>query len=150
MLPEERFQYAIEKGYSYDPISGIVKGPNGGIIRKSTTRGYLSMCVYAKDGKFSLLQHRFAWYFIHAYLPKYIDHKNRDTADNRLENLRDVTQSQNSFNCKNTKGYSFSKSKGRYRASIMVNGKSKTIGYYIREGDAAEAYKEAKIKYHII
>jgi hypothetical protein len=150
MTTEERCECAISKGYSYDSETGHVTNRSGKILSTSNSNGYLRMTIESDGKKYQILQHRFGWYFVHGYIPECLDHINRESTDNRLINLREVTPSQNSFNCKNTKGYSFSKSKNRYRASIMVNGKIKTIGYYQREEDAAEAYSRAKTRYHRI
>lgn len=42
--------------------------------------------------------HRLIFMLHYGYMPKEIDHINGDRADNRLENLREVTRSQNQYN----------------------------------------------------
>ena len=87
------------------------------------------------------------------------DHINRNPSDNRIENLRWVTRSQNALN---KKPYGFSKYKGvstitesrerldgsiytrkRIIAQIKINGKNKRIGSFKTEEEAHEAYKKA-------
>lgn len=79
-----------------------------------------------------------------------IDHINCVRDDNRIENLRSLTCQENHFNRKETKGYFFDKTRNNWRASITVGGKSKTIGRYKTEAEAAKAYLDAKSKKHII
>ena len=85
------------------------------------------------------------------------DHINGNGLDNRRSNLRICTRAQNSYNVSmyetNTSGF-----KGvdyfpyttifKWRARIMVNGKSKHLGMYETKELAYEAYCEACIKYH--
>jgi len=42
--------------------------------------------------------HRLIFMLHHGYMPKEIDHINGNRADNRIENLREVTRSQNQYN----------------------------------------------------
>jgi len=88
---------------------------------------------------------------------KHIDHINHDRLDNRKDNLRLVTNAQNSKNRKisgrNTSGY-----KGvyyhnrplrkRWHAQIYADGKNMFLGYFVTKEEAAFAYNEAAIKYH--
>lgn len=79
-----------------------------------------------------------------------IDHKNGDTLDNRKENLRFCTQSQNLQNRRmhkgNTTGYKgvfLSRTKTmppRYRAKITANGKRFSSKIYDTKEEAALAY----------
>lgn len=79
-----------------------------------------------------------------------VDHINGNKLDNRKENLRVCTQSQNSMNrrlfSKNSsghKGVSWCKTKRKWQAQIMLNGKQKTIGRFHNIEDAILAYKKA-------
>ena len=66
--------------------------------------------------------HRLIFLMHHGYLPKEIDHKDNDQLNNRIENLRPATRSQNCSNTgigkKNTsgvKGVSWSKRNNKWR-----------------------------------
>lgn len=82
-----------------------------------------------------------------------IDHINHVTTDNRKCNLRIVTGSQNCFNKDktiiNTSGYrgvSFDKSRNKWRAFIVCEGKYHNLGRYSLIEDAISARKSAEIK----
>lgn len=84
------------------------------------------------------------------------DHANRDRLDNRRENLRICTQSQNQSNraigTNNTSGYkgvSWRPEKSKWLAHITVNGQRKHLGYFDTPEQAADAYDEASRKYHM-
>lgn len=81
-----------------------------------------------------------------------VDHINHETLDNRRENLRICTRSQNQHNKRinrnNRSGYKgvswVAKSKN-WRASIRLNNKTFHLGYYYDPENAARAYdKKAK------
>jgi len=84
-----------------------------------------------------------------------IDHINGNGLDNRRENLRLCTNSQNCQNARmrkhNKSGYRGvhwnERDKGFY-ARIGVNGKRIWIGFFKAAEDAAKAYDKAAIKYH--
>ena len=69
--------------------------------------------------------------------------------DNRICNLRPVTNQQNAFNV-NAKGYTWDKFTNKWRSQIMLNGKNICLGRYKIEEDARQAYIFGKEKYHIL
>jgi len=77
-----------------------------------------------------------------------IDHINHDPLDNRRENLRIATNRQNMQNMtrKTTSKYpgvSWVKDGCKWRAEIWMNGKSKYLGIFKDEREAAKAYERA-------
>lgn len=79
-----------------------------------------------------------------------VDHRNGNTLDNRRENLRWCTNSQNAQNRsdghKGIAGYrGVTIERNRFRAKIKVGGQSIHIGYFDTPEEASEAYeKKAK------
>jgi hypothetical protein len=74
-----------------------------------------------------------------------IDHINRNKLDNRYENLRVITQKENSYNrtkniTSNNKYKGVVKRGNKYIASITKDGKRHEIGGFETEEDAANAY----------
>lgn len=99
---------------------------------------------------------RLAWLHVHGEWPRgLIDHKNGDTLDNRISNLREANSVQNGANCKmlvsNTsgiKGVSWHKGKGRWQARININGSLKHLGWFADKQAAADAYRLAADAVH--
>lgn len=75
-----------------------------------------------------------------------IDHINHDKLDNRKQNLRFVTRSQNMMNNK-TKGYYWCKRDKRWVVNICINYKSIYLGNFKNEQDAILIRKKAEQKY---
>jgi beta-glucosidase/6-phospho-beta-glucosidase/beta-galactosidase len=78
-----------------------------------------------------------------------VDHVNGNGLDNRKENLRICTDSQNLMNRSkpknNTSGYkgvSYSKSKKKYTAQIGINWKVYNLGFYDTAEEASKVYQE--------
>ncbi len=85
-----------------------------------------------------------------------IDHRNNNTLDNRIANLRPATRSQNACNKLKRKTQTSSKYRGvcwskivrKWRAKISFQKKHILLGYFESETEAAKAYDEAARKYH--
>ncbi|PEM64409.1 HNH endonuclease [Bacillus toyonensis] len=75
-----------------------------------------------------------------------VDHINRNPLDCRMNNLREVTVSQNNQN-RRFKGYHFNTKERKWYAKIKANGKHIHLGTFNNENDASRAYKDARIKY---
>lgn len=81
--------------------------------------------------------HRIIFCMHHGYFPNVIDHINGNPLDNRIENLRSVTFSQNVCNAKiksdNTsgvKGIFWRKRDKKWEARIQMDGKRKHLGTF--------------------
>lgn len=86
---------------------------------------------------------------------KFSDHKDRNPLNNRKNNLRLASQSQNlmnrpmqSNNKSGFKGVHWSNRSKRWISKIKANCKEIYIGSFIEKIDAAIAYNKAALKYH--
>lgn len=96
------------------------------------------------ENKKAILMHR---EILKTPLKKVSDHINGIPNDNRRENLRICSQSENMMNMGIRKGKKICKGvylhpNGRFKATITINGRSKHIGYFGSEEEAARAYDE--------
>jgi len=79
----------------------------------------------------------------------FIDHINRNSLDNRIVNLRVLTNQQNQFNT-NARGTCYHKYNNNWIAAIRINGKRYTKSGFKTEQDARNHYLILKQKHHII
>ena len=85
-----------------------------------------------------------------------VDHRDRDSLNNRRSNLRPCTRAENSRNCKRSNlkktskyhGVCWNKAKKKWIAQIHLNNTSIHIGHFTDEVAAAYAFNEAAKKYH--
>ena len=143
-LKDYENEYQINK-------NGEIKNKKRNIIMKPRNdRGYLRIGL-TKNGK----QIK---YFIHRLLAiqfidnpnKYelVDHNDNNKLNNDLENLRWINNSGNNRNrtfknCSSKyRGVSWDKINKKWRADIYIDGKSKNLGLFTNEKEAAEIYEK--------
>lgn len=97
---------------------------------------------------------RLAWYAMYRYWPINVDHINGIRHDNRLENLREVTPSENQHNRRlsgaNTSGISgvhYYAARKTWKAGITINSKFIHLGSFKTKEEAVKARKDAELKY---
>jgi hypothetical protein len=130
---------------NYNSIKGSIAGTSDNL-------GYIAIKIKGKR----YLAHRLVWIYVYGTLPNSVlDHVNGIPYDNRLDNLRLATASENCRNCKtridNTTGIKnvgWSKAYEKYVVRVKINNKSKHIGYFENIEDANKAAIEAREKYH--
>jgi len=113
--------------------------------------GYYCVKVGGKAYK----KHRIICLWHHGYLPDYIDHIDRDRSNNRIENLREVTNRENTQNCNIRKsstsgvaGVHFDKFRNAWRACISIEGKRTYIGTFKTLEEATKVRKDAELRYY--
>ncbi|EPS4832772.1 HNH endonuclease signature motif containing protein [Enterobacter hormaechei] len=97
------------------------------------------------------MAHRVAWILYHGKpIPDglYIDHVSGNKQDNRISNLRLVTNQENHHNRRTAKGYTWNAQRQKWLAQITVDGKKINLGRYTNELDARAAYLRGKAIHH--
>lgn len=158
---------------AYDPETGVFTwrerpgdhgwsrknaGKSAGAISEHCRKGsrpkqYVRIRVYGQD----FYAHRLAWLFVHGEWPgkNEIDHRDDNGLNNRIDNLRRATHAQNGHNVglrrnnkSGVKGVHWDAQRGRWFASITIEGKSKALGRFDDLDDAVAARRAAEADYH--
>lgn len=123
----------------------------GDVAGYKKSHGYLYISI--DDKRF--IAHRIVFLWHHGYLPADVDHINGIRSDNRIENLRAASRSQNLQNSKKSsrntsgfKGVSWCKKRMKWRANICANYKQVALGYFDTPEAAHAAYVEAARSLH--
>lgn len=150
-----------------DYIKANLRYEDGELIRTTkkgnqgigASAGWVTFCNKKPYKKISLkgktaYVHHVVFLLHHGYLPKYIDHVDGNSLNNRIENLRAATQSQNIANSRRSianksghKGVSFRKDTQKWQAQIMFNYKHISLGCFESKEAAVEAYQRAAKKF---
>ena len=153
----------VSETFTYDRGSGVLywRKRNRNTIRhkyvagssKGATDGYRRVGIKGKIYQ----EHRIIMVLCFGHIPENaeIDHINHVRDDNRLDNLRFVTQGENlknqSVSSKSTTGVTgvyFSKSRNKFVAQIKVNRQVHYLGIYSTLEEAAAARAEANLKFN--
>ena len=102
----------------------------------------------------SFRAHRLAWLYVHGRWPaEQIDHIDQNTSNNRLNNLREATASQNKANKSprrnnllGVRGVSREKGGRKFRAAITKDGHRLYLGAFGTVKAASAAYQKAANK----
>lgn len=113
---------------------------------------YVIRSIYLNGKRYHSRMHRV---IINTPEGMHTDHINGDKLDNRRENLRVCTRSENMANCglkkSNKSGYKgvhWSKNNKNWRVQIRKDGKYVYQRYFHNILDAARAYNKVALKYH--
>ena len=148
--------------WDYDSVTGVFmrrravgrhgRHKAGTVARPGRAHGYSVIHIGGRVHR----AHRLAWLYVYGEWPKIIDHINGDRADNRIKNLRNVTQIENMQNLKRapvtSKSGLLGAHKGtrckRWYARIRINGISTKLGLFDTAEEAHAAYMAAKRVHH--
>ena len=149
IIPDQEYLNTL---FKYDPEQGILHWipqlgkrcnntrPRAGCY---TTKGYRIIRI---DGRL-YKEHRIIWVMHNGSIPDGldIDHIDRNTSNNKLENLRLVTRSINHLN-KNSKGVTYDKTRNKWKAQLTLNGKQVLNKRFDSYEEALSTYQEVKLK----
>lgn len=147
---KELFQYDPDTGHIYWRTPGFgrpMDRPAGTVC----SNGYIGILIEGKR----IYAHRIAWAIFNGEWPSMqIDHINLIKTDNRIINLRNVSNSQNGknlpiykSNTSGASGVSWDKHNSKWRAVIKVNFRQINIGRFSKFEDAVTTRKAAEEKY---
>lgn len=142
------FEYKEGKLFRICNRSNTKTGQEAGWINN---KGYRLISFNHKE----IMAHKIVFFIHKGYVPEYIDHVNGNRLDNRIENLREATCSENAYNqrkgarnksgCKNV---SWNKARNKWAVRI-VYGNKKLKQWYIDNFELAELLaEEARNKFH--
>ncbi len=142
---EENKAYILEN-ITYDDITGLIRSKQNNSILGTLDNGYLRTHLY---NKFQIYNHRIAWFLYYGEFPdKIIDHINQDKSDNRIKNLRLVTENSNAMNSSRFKsGCKFDKMANKWSTKISIDNTTYRLGDYTSQREASKVYKEALKEY---
>lgn len=100
--------------------------------------------------------YRLIWLYYYGNLPEFVDHIDGDPTNDRLENLRAVTKSENNQNRDITTsvgktgfhGIYYDKRRDKYVAEISLNNRKTHLGRFATAQEAHAAYIAAKRDMH--
>jgi hypothetical protein len=143
--------FVITDGRLINKIS--ITSRKAGAFADNSKRRFGYRTVYV-DGALRYA-HRVIWKMTHGSDPDSIDHVDGNLANNRPDNLREATHSQNMMNAKlhasNTsgaKGVSLQKDHGMWRAYISLNRRSIRLGQFSTFNEAKLAVDLARTQLH--
>ena len=146
-------QDKLKELFTYNEDGTFTRNSTGKVVKCSKTKGqrYLRIGI---EGKPSPL-HRMIFLYHHGYLPEVTDHIDGDRYNNRIENLREVTQQQNCLNRTHTahskspyKNVYWNKAANKWAVVMSVNGIRKYFGLFEDIDLADLVAQEARSKYH--
>ena len=146
----EVLSYSPETGEFRWRVTMGARAQAGSVTGCPSVKGYVVIRVDKK----LYTAHRLAWLHVYGRWPAdKIDHQNKDGRDNRLCNLRECSQAENTRNkriCKNNKAGAkgvFARG-NRYAVVIRSEGRTYWVGTFDTIVQASSAYDDAAIKYH--
>lgn len=152
-------QQYLKKIIYYDPETGWMSWNGSKNWTKRGSIGYINQYGYKVvmiDGK-NYSAHRLAWLYIHGeFPPSQLDHINHDRADNRMINLRAVTNQENQMNRKFTgnssgfRGVYWDKARKKWAPKIKYNQVIINLGRFdtLEEAISARLSAEADYGFH--
>ena len=131
--------------FYYDTEDGDLYYRSTGRIATCIQRTYYGVFFNGR----MYMAHRVIWFMTYGFWPECeIDHIDGNGRNNRLENLREATKSQNRANGNWGEDRGLTQiHNGKYRVRIFVDGVEIHLGYFHTKEKARQAYRDAADKY---
>jgi hypothetical protein len=147
----EFFEYRADGNLVWKVSRRGGKAFPGALVGNRRKDGYVTVGLLNKKW----LLHRIIFAMHHGHMPEVIDHIDGDPANNRIENLREASNTLNQYNrkldCRNKLGIKsvyFHRRDKTYAVRMKVKGKVKIVAY-CKDLELAELVAiEARAKYH--
>ena len=153
--------------FDYDPNSGILRwkvqanrprkwnSRYAGTIIGWKSQGYIQVQISAPE-RANYYAHVLAWCHYYGYWPPdQLDHKDRDRSNNRIDNLRMASHSDNNCNkgrlrtnTSGAAGVSFHRESGKWRVRINRGGTKVFDGLFATREEAIAARRAAIAEFH--
>ena len=100
IVSDEALVAHLKRNYTYDAARGVVVNRKLNRVVKGAinSAGYMQTRLWLEGQNPAISLHHIVWGVVHGRFPTVIDHINGDPTDNRIENLREVSQSENIMN----------------------------------------------------
>lgn len=144
----------VQAWFAYDPETGLV-------TRLRKHRSNIPTELNPSRGRVDFFGVRYQvthiiWVLYYGKWPdEFIDHKDHNLQNRRINNLREATRAQNGWNRiernPNGKGVTFRSDKReglQWQAQIQVNNEKMNLGFFATRELASEAFAQAALKYH--
>lgn len=152
-------QDILKTHLSYNPDNGIFlrlisnnsQIKVGDIAGSLSDDGYIRIQILGKSYK----AHRLAWLYVYGKFPTYIDHIDGNRTNNKLNNIRQCSLSENQKNTKipihnksGIKGVSWNKAYCKWEVNARLNCKKYFLGRFDEISIAAKVYDDFAIQNH--
>jgi len=148
----------VRNRYAYNPDTGQIvhaRAGNSKLNGKSAVTMRKDGYAQVQIGRKSYRAHRLAWLLHYGIYPSgVIDHINGNPSDNRISNLRDVSQMENTHNrtVSSTRSHTgllgVVKDRSGFQARIRAHGVQHYLGWFKTDIEAHAAYVNAKTSIH--
>lgn len=150
-LTQERLKYLLDYNQELGIFTWKIAPSNfvkvGAFAGSPNSDGYLQVKI---DGNHYYVS-RLVWFYCKGSWPTdKLDHIDQNKINNKLDNLREVTQSENGMNrtkpSNNTSGYKgvcFDRANKKWKAQIGRRGLQRSLGYFSTKEEASVAYIKA-------
>jgi hypothetical protein len=145
------------ENYEVSDLGNVRNVKSGKVLKPQNNKGYFRVGLYHEGQQYLFSVHRLV---LQTFIPNdeklECDHINHIITDNRLENLRWITSSQQQRHKRKRKncsskyiGVCFVYNKNLWKAVCNIDGKNVYIGCFKDENDAGKAYNDFVINHNL-